>query len=440
MSENKTNRFSPRLITSYMVGLYLGVNSLKDFYLLVDGPDCSYMKTQFISLNQDLYSNLTNLSGFHRITNTALHPIIMAGSREERLISTLKKIAAQPFVKALGITPMPMAAVTAVDYKRLLRDVYRIYKKPLMEFKNRSLSGDWMDGYMEFAKTIASEIRLEKRKKKRTIGIVGYLFDRNEYDNFANIMELKRLFEKIGVSVCSVWFEGKRYNDLSKIAESSLIISFGYMKEAAEILGDRLKVPVIHLDYPLGIDTTIRMLESVSDFFGIMNSKRYIEEEITSTVRIIEPLVEQYLCDLKVFYCGDPIIFSSLYESLRLFGVKFKYVVITNTSDKRRYIKNDLKDLMIEPAIKDAYETAIKVIRQDEIDVYIGNSDMSSYFIGSGKPSVEIGFPSYFSHSLYYEPYLGFGGFLSFLSRLVKELRFGEVRDVFEQKRGPLFI
>ncbi|MCX7958005.1 MAG: nitrogenase component 1 [Deltaproteobacteria bacterium] len=432
MKKNKERRFSQRLMSPYMVGLYLGVNAVRDFYLLIDGPDCSYMKTQYIALNHDLYSNLTNLSGFHRIGNTALHPVMMAGSREEKIFNLLKKIALQPFTGAIGISPMPMAAVTAVDYKRILRQVSKEYMKPLFEFANKSLSGDWMDGYSEFAKTIAKEINLSgRRKKRRSVGIVGYLYDRNEYDNYANISELKRIFGGIGVDVCSVWFSGGKFSELSDIARAELIISLGYADEAAHILSERLGIPLMKADYPVGFEESARMLYNTAEYFGIKNSSLFIEDEIKRIVRRIEPLVEHYFYGLDVVYAGDPILFNSLRKALELLGAKIALAIITNTSDKMRFINAKSENIIAEPSINDVFETGIKLVKSRKVDLYIGNSDMSTYFIGAGKAAVELGFPSYFSHCIYEEPYVGFSGFLSLTGRIIRELRYSEVRGVF---------
>ncbi len=439
--ENKGRKFSQRLLSPYMVGVYLGVNAVKDFYLLVDGPDCSYMKTQYIGMNQDFYANLTNLSGFHRIGNTALHPIMMASSREEKILSALLKIAKGEFVSAVGITPMPMAAVTAVDYSRLLREVSRRYKKPTFEFKNKSLSGDWMDGYMEFGKVLASSMEIGKvRKRRRSVAIIGYLYDRNEYDNIANIAELKRVFQGIGVNVAGIWFDGGGFMDLKSVSEADLIISFGYLRDAARILSERLKTPVMEFDYPVGFEQTGDILKRVSEYFEIRDASTFIERETEAIVRRVESLIEQYLIRLRVFYCGDPILFNSIKSMLELVGMKIEYAIISNTSEKSSYVKEPIKNIIFEPSINDVFEVGLKMAREDKIDLYVGNSDMSSYFIGSGKAAVEIGFPSYFSHCIAEIPYVGYRGYMHLLNRIIKELRFAEVRKVFREQEIESFI
>ncbi len=421
-----------------MVGVYLGVNGINDFYLLVDGPDCSYMKTQYIAKNQDLFSNLTSLSGFHRITNTALHPIMMAQNREEKIRDLLMKIARSEISGAIGITPMPMAAVTAVDYKRILREVEKESRKPAFEFRNKSLSGDWLDGYFEFAKVLAHEIKFKKTgKKKRSVAIVGLLYDRNEFDNAGNVSEIIRIFKGIGVEVLSIWFSGCSFSELKKVSSCDLIVSTGYLEEAAEILSDRLNIPILRCPYPLGIEQTNSILKSVSEFFGIKDTNRFIESETARVVRRLEPLIDMYFNRLRIGYCGDPILYNSLKESLELLGARFEFAVFVNTSDKMRFLKSKSENVIIEPTINEIYELGIGKSEKYNIDLFIGNSDMSSYFIGNNKATVELGFPSYFAHSIVEEPYLGYRGFLYLINRILKELRYAEVREVLGEIKIP---
>ena len=435
-SSKKDNPFSQRLLTPYMVGIYLGVNSIEDFYLLVDGPDCTYMKTQYITHNHDLYANLSNLTGFHRITNTALHPIMMALSREERIYSSLSEMAKEGFVKALGIAPMPMAAVTAVDYKRILRKIEEEYKKPAFEFKNKSLIGDWMDGYAEFGKVLAREIRLKKAKKrKNSVVIVGYLFERNEFDNIANIEEIKRLFKLIGVDVVSIWFDGGEFKSLADVSSASLIVSFGYLKEAARILSERLDTPLIEMDYPVGIENTSNLLLQVGEFFGLSGVKRVVDDETREVVRRIEPLIEPYFIRLKAAFSGDPVLYNAVRDALMSLGVRFEIVVIVNTPDKRHLLKYGDENVIFEHAMEMLIDIGLKGDLAEKIGLFIGNSDLSQYFIAKGIGAVEIGFPSYFSHSIACEPYIGYKGFLHLISRIVKELRYAEVRKVFKDIR-----
>lgn len=436
MSKKKVMPFAPRLLNPYMVGIYLGVNGVRDFYLLVDGPDCSYMKTQYIAKNQDLYANLTNLSGFHRITNTALHPVMMAQSREEKIKNQLLKIANSEITTAIGITPMPMAAVTAIDYKRILREVEMESGKMCFEFRNCSLSGDWLDGYFEFNKVLARDIRFKKtQKKRRSVAIVGYLYDRNEYDNIGNLNELKRIFNAIGVEIVSIWLSGGNLSDLIDVSRCELILSLGYADEAAEILSERLNIPVVKALYPLGFEQTTSLIEAVAEFFGIESASRFIERETSQIVRRLEPLIDLYFNRLRIGYCGDPILFNPLREALELLGARFEYAVFVNTSDKSRFLKPFAQKVIIEPTMSDIIDIGVDASRRDDIDLFIGNSDMSIYFIGRGKAVVEIGFPSYFSHSISEEPYLGYRGFLNLVSRIIRELRYAEVREVFRTEK-----
>ncbi len=122
--------FSQRITYTYLIGVYLATNAIRDAYTLVDGPDCVHMKSQFIQGNHDWLSTLVSVSGHHRVANTALHPVQMAKGREDALRTTLKRMASHPYAGGVLVTSMPMAAVTAVDYERLCREVSRETGRP----------------------------------------------------------------------------------------------------------------------------------------------------------------------------------------------------------------------------------------------------------------------------------------------------------------------
>ena len=52
------HEFSPRINFPFMHGLYLGINAVRDAYLLVDGPNCSFFKAEHIHGGHDFNSTL----------------------------------------------------------------------------------------------------------------------------------------------------------------------------------------------------------------------------------------------------------------------------------------------------------------------------------------------------------------------------------------------
>ncbi|RME26849.1 MAG: hypothetical protein D6806_05575, partial [Deltaproteobacteria bacterium] len=211
--------FSMRAGYPYMLGVYLAVNAIRDAFCLVEGPDCIHMKTQYIQGNHDWLASLVSVSGKHRIANTALHPEQMAGSREDVLTERLDAMAADGEVSGLLLTAMPMAAVTAVDHRRLCRRVAERHGKDVVEIPGLSLSGDWLTGYRQALKSIAERISLPRvRKGRRKVAVVGYLFDRNEDDHAANLQILREMFRLVGLDVVSVWLEGGNWRQLRRVA------------------------------------------------------------------------------------------------------------------------------------------------------------------------------------------------------------------------------
>jgi nitrogenase molybdenum-iron protein alpha/beta subunit len=225
--------FSMRVAYPYLLGVYLGVNAVRDAYLVVEGPDCAYMKTQYIQGNHDWLSTLTSVSGYHRVANTALHPSMMTASREKPLGEMLRRVAAHPGTGGTLLTTMPMAAITGADYDRLCREVARETRKDVVHVPGRSLSGDWLDGYERTLEALARQLDLSGgRRRSRQVAIVGYLFDRNEADHTANLRVLREMCEALGLELVAVWLSGGSWSALRDVRQAGTILSLPYGRAA----------------------------------------------------------------------------------------------------------------------------------------------------------------------------------------------------------------
>ena len=229
--------FSMRVAFPYLLGVYLGVNAIRDAFLVVEGPDCSYMKAQYVQGNHDWLSTLTSVSGYHRIANTALHPSMMTDSREAPLREMLGRVAVRPATGGTLLTTMPMATITGADYDRLCRDVARETGKDVVHVPGLSMSGDWLDGYDRTLRSLARGIDLSGGTPgPRRVAIVGYLWDRNEADHTANLRVLREMCEAVDLELTGVWLSGGSFSDLRSVRDAGTILSLTYCRAAARLL------------------------------------------------------------------------------------------------------------------------------------------------------------------------------------------------------------
>ena len=418
-----------------MVGVYLAVNAVRDLFLLVEGPDCTYMKTQYVQGNHDWLSTLTSVSGTHRVANTALHPSHLSASREATIRDLMLKMASHNEVPALALTSMPMSFITGADYERLLRDVTAATGKPTFHIPGKSLSGDWLDGYAEALHALAAQLDLTGAKPTAgKVAVVGLLFDRNEDDHTANVREIKRMLGAVGLEACSVWLSGGSLEELREARFASTILALPYGRRAANKLGRRLGVPVLEVPLPFGFDATEAFLRHAGALAGCeQQAAAFIDQELSRVVPRLEWVIPFLFQNRTVGFVGEPGVLPGIHAIVTMLGATLKFAVLTNRPIHAKDLAFPGTDLLVHPRVKSLARYLRNVDDQGGVDLLIANN---VGIIGTKGAVFEFGFPSYVQHALYERPFLGFPGAMAFIDSLANALRMQELHT-FAQGRNP---
>ena len=428
---------SQRLVQTYMLGVFLGANAIRDLYVLVEGPDCIHMKTQYVQGNHDWLSTLTNVSGYHRIANTALHPVHMTASREAPIRDFLMKMAEEEAVPGVVLTSMPMAFITGADYERICDEVHVATGKPIVHVKGKSLSGDWLDGYEEMLVSLARQLDIEGGEPDpNKVAIVGNLFDRNEGDCTANVRDLRLLLEGLGLEVVSIWLEGKTLEDLHAVKDAGVVISMPYGRRAARWVARRVGAKLIETELPFGLLASERWLRQIADELGRQEqAEAVIDEELSRIIPALEWVLPYFLQNRRWGFVGDPYMARGIKEIGELVGAKISFAAITNQPNHTRGLADDLGEeieLLIYPRQKEMSEWLGRRMRESGVNLLIGHSDTS---VQGSAATLELGFPSNYRHCLYDRPFLGFKGFLALMDSVVNTMRRQELREAEERHR-----
>lgn len=412
-----------RMCASFIVGEYLAVNALRDMYLLVEGPDCAHIKTQFVQGSHDWMSELTSVSGFHRIANTALHPDQMSASREEKLRESLLRLASHPRVPALALTSMPMAFVTGADYERLTVEVSEQSGKPVLHVPGKSLSGDWLDGYAEVLHALASRIDLQAANPDpERVAVVGYLFDRNEGDHTANVAEIKRALQALGLDPVSIWLCGQSYAELSAVRDAGTIISFPYGRRAARKLARRTGARLVETRLPFGLPAVEEWMRQLGEAFDRRErAEAFIDAELSRVIPRLEWVIPFLFQNRRLGYIGDPHLLPGLMSYAEMLGASLSFAVITNRPEHTRELPAEARemDLLVYPKAKTFSRFLASRMRKENLDALVASD---AGHLGGAVATLEIGFPSPGRHALYERPFLGFGGALAFADSLADRM------------------
>jgi nitrogenase molybdenum-iron protein alpha/beta subunit len=422
--------WSERVSLSFTIGVYLTVNALADAYLVVDAPDCAHLKTQYIQGNHDWCSTLTSVTGIHRVANTDLHPWKMVAARDDQVQALVRQMASYAGAGAVLITSMPMATITGVDYERLTRPVAAAAGKIVVSVPGNALAGDWLDGYADSLKALARAVSLDGADPKPgNVAVVGYLMDRNEGDHRANLSELGRLLEALGLRVVSVWLAGQSGADLSQVRDAAAIVSLPYGRAAAAVLGQRLSVPVIEAGLPIGIEGTERWLRQIADALGCTDRlAEVLDRELQATVPLLEWVVPHYLVQRSLIHVGDPHLGLALEDVAAELGLRVErhFILGRRTHDRELIAHCGDARVVVDPKRTQLDHTLRDLIADGRCDILVTNS--LGYQSGSCRAAqVELGFPSFFTHALDQRPTLFFRGTLNLVERMVNEMRRAEL-------------
>ncbi len=415
---------------SYHVGLYLAVNAVSDCALIVDGPNCIMPKAEYVLGNHDLYSTLLSPENRHRLIWTMADPVLSGENPEVSLSALLRGAAGSGLFSAVLLTGLPFRRLAGMDYDGLAASAGG--KTPVVTVPALSLEADWLEGYDRGLEALVRAMPSAKQKRrKNSVAIAGYLFDRRELDHAANIAELSALLEACGLRLVSVFPSGGTLGELSQALEADLVISLPYGRRAARRLAGLSGARLLETALPMGFKGTRKWLEAVRRAAGLRGplpeAARLIERE---TAAAVSPFV-QTLAHRNAAFAGDPYLFAGFADLAAGFCMRVTAAFI-NSGRTALDVVRPPSELLFSPSSSEAVAALARMDRYAAPEILVGNSFAFSEGLADGLSFVELGFPSYGHHCLSPEPFLGFAGAQALAGRLLN------AAVAADGKRGPV--
>jgi nitrogenase molybdenum-iron protein alpha/beta subunit len=403
----------------YQLGVYLAANAVSDAALIVDGPNCSIPKAEFIYGNHDLRSTLFSPSGEHRLFYTMTQPLRQSGNPESLLSVLLDTASRSELFGVIMVTALPFMKLAGQDYDGLAARAAG--RTPVTEVPAGSLEGDWLDGYARSLAALARALPPGKAKRrKRSVAVAGYLMDRNEGDHAANIEELRGLLELCGLELACVFPGGGNFKSLAAALTADVVVSLPYGREAASLIAARSGARLVETELPLGVKGTAAWLAQVCAAAGVKPgaAAALAQEQALAALRpALAPLRHK-----NAVFAGDPYLYTALAAFLKELGMRPDTAFCCSS---HRRLASAPARLLFAPAVGEARNAVAGLEGFEKPAVLIGNSFARSEDFAPGVPFVELGFPSYGRHCLTDQPFLGYAGALRLAERLLNsQLKF----------------
>jgi len=286
---------------SFLHGVNVAIDALPGAYLIVDGPYCVQTKAE-MQYCHNLNCSFFSPDGRSRILHTATETRV----EEVEGLSLNRTVTVEDlFRQVCAFDDLEVLFTTSFDFHQLLNfpldqiadKIGKATGREVYAIPSRSLGGEWLDGYALTCETLARRIGLESGKGRADrIALVGYLWDRSEPDHVGNLKELGRICAALGLEVASVWLSGKGLSSLKAVESTGLILSLPYARDAARILGERLKIDVLDVDLPLGLSKTEELVNRLAEKTGKQGvAERFLEGELQAAVKATERHINRFI-------------------------------------------------------------------------------------------------------------------------------------------------
>ncbi|MBI2788315.1 MAG: hypothetical protein HYX59_06480 [Elusimicrobia bacterium] len=384
----------------FLNGVYVAVDALSDAYLVVDGPYCVFTKAE-MQYCHNIRCRLLPPVGHRRIVHTG-----QVQDREEvRSLSTDRN--AQVDAVFAGVCAQPDAGIvlsTTFDFHELvgfpMKEVARRHARPggplTCHVPSRSLGGGWLEGYARTCEALARSVALRPGKRRKgSVAVVGYLFDRDEPDHAGNLRELKRLLSALGLRTESVWLSGGGRAGLEAAERAALIVSLPYAREAARVVAGRTGAALVEADLPLGLSATDRFLLAVGARSGrrreaaslaAAESRSAVRDTQSHVLRVIAGNGAAVLQD-------DPHLDARLRELCAELGMAVEPPPAPGAADRRVHFAP------------------------------------TAQAFPSGTLHVPTGYPNYLEHPVAERPFLGYAGFRHLVDRVAARVLLAETPE-----------
>ena len=310
--------------------------------------------------------------------------------------------------------------------------------KVVFEASTPSYTGSHVTGFANMVKSMALYFSENTGNKTKTINIIpGWVepSDMREIKCLAHKMAVETIVFPDTSDVLDSPLTGKykMYPDggvtieqLIKTGDSLCTLSLGAYASlpAARALDAKCKVPLKDLDIPIGLRATDRFIHTLST----VSSKSVPKDISRERGRVLDMMsdYEQYFHNKRVALFGDPDTLIPLTEFLCDLGMKPVYIV---TGTPGKYFEDRMTELL-----KNIPEAKFKQgatadmflihqwIKQEPVDILIGNTYGKYIAKDESIPLIRIGFPILDRVGHSYFPIVGYKGCLRLLEKITETI------------------
>ena len=405
-------------------GALWAVTGVEDACIIFHAPPGCYINQHVNALINDwtfdMYS--TNLS----------YANVMQGA-EDKLEAVMRKV--------IDRKPEAIIVVTAPSVEVTQDDVEGVASK--VGFKNTvivrpPIGGIASDGKEEAFIRLLDIMEPATEKKQNSVNIIGPTL--STFNWMADVCELTRMLEGIGVSVNTVMTAGATVANIKQAPRAGLnlcIYPYDCGVKTAQEMEKRFGIPYMDDIIPMGFDNSARWLEKIADFFKV-DGTAFVENEMRSAIdfaraNMFFTVTFEMTAALSLDNHNTHAVgISEFYKSEA--GVDIVMCSVSNDQAAER-IKKICNEVLINPTIEEKrnklVETSPMAVFGNFYDKKISMDEGFQNFIFADIPSI-----GYLSTENC--PFMGFRGAKYLIECLVNEVYMGIFLETKGEMSGPI--
>lgn len=199
--------------------------------------------------------------------------------REEKIVRAVEELDARYHPRIISLAATAVTSVIGLDLEGLRRELQPRVNAKLLAFSGGGFVGDYTMGIQEVFRTLVDEVVGEAPgKKSRAVNLIGPTID--TFNHPSDCAEIKRLLERVGVEVHTVFTHGTDVAQLENLSSATLnIVTRDIGLEAARRLQQRFGTPY-HYGLPFGLKDSVHFLEQVTETLGLSLPRDVIASEL----------------------------------------------------------------------------------------------------------------------------------------------------------------
>lgn len=390
------------VVPTYETGVFLALNAIENSVMVMNSPRCALIRGMKVFGHHDLLSTVYSSRGEHRLMSTNWTRYEDVCGDETGFSNLLRHAATQHSSAWLFAFQNISSFASGFDLHGLVDGVCDETGARIISVDGPRLDGDWLDGYDEvLSKVLEWRLRGSDLAQVTPLMVAGHLFTRNEADEVANVAEIKRLLDALGIEGAELMLSGGTL-PLTPLAVEKFAL-FPYAGARTRAVVARSSGVAADVELPIGIGGTVKWLEDLGRLTGKEESAaKLVERELQALIPWVQWIVPEYLTGRRALVVGDPHLVSGLLAFLCELGIEVTTSLVVTSHDRGR--------LDFPHCPNPSIEQFVDCSRPGSVDFAIGNGVFAPLSQQCDLPYIEIGYPSYLTHALYERPFLGFAG------------------------------